>query len=467
MNGSVRPMAKLNNAHRLVCGILVLLVVDVIWVASSELTEYIFKDENFNKPFFSTYVKTTMFMLYLLGFLFWKPWRNQCLSKPTYTLVDRGNVETEENDCGFVEAEPLLSESVWIPIKYHDGSGEKSSGNESDDSISRHSVRSVHFNQVTEVRHLSESQADDALLARLSYAASLRAQENALKAANKLPMKEVARIALLFCVMWFIGNVSYQEALANTEAGIVNILSCSSGLFTLILASIFPANSGDRFTLSKLLAIGLSIVGVTIISNADKNVQYHFPPGAIWSILGAFFYAAYIVLLRRKIDNEELLDFPMFFGFVGLFNLLFMWPGFIFLHYTKVEEFQWPSKQQWLLLMCNGLIGTVLSELLWLWGCFLTSSLIATLSVSLTIPLTIVFDIFLKKVDYPLQFFLGTLPMFLSFFAVGFLTHYENWDPVLVGIKKLVNFCCRKSHKVHNIDYEQTESLIGVNSEYT
>lgn len=46
-----------------------------------------------------------------------------------------------------------------------------------------------------------ESQADDALLARLSYAASLRAQENALKAANKLPMKEIARIALLFCIM--------------------------------------------------------------------------------------------------------------------------------------------------------------------------------------------------------------------------------------------------------------------------
>lgn len=28
---------------------------------------------------------------------------------------------------------------MWIPIKYHDGSGEKSSGNESDDSGSRHS----------------------------------------------------------------------------------------------------------------------------------------------------------------------------------------------------------------------------------------------------------------------------------------------------------------------------------------
>lgn len=28
-----------------------------------------------------------------------------------------------------------------------------------------------------------------------------------------------------------------------------------AGLFTLILAAVFPSNSGDRFTLSKLLAV--------------------------------------------------------------------------------------------------------------------------------------------------------------------------------------------------------------------
>lgn len=461
-------MAKLNNAHRLICGTIILLVVDVIWVASSELTKYIFKDEDFRKPFFSTYVKTTMFMLYLLGFIFWKPWRNQCVNKPKYSLVDVTNAEIEETECLHVEEEPLLSESVWIPIKYHDGSGEKSSGNESDDSASKQSNKSVHFNKITEVRHLSDSQADDALLARLSYAASLRAQENALKAANKLSVKQVARIALLFCILWFVGNLSYQEAISNTEAGLVNILSCSSGLFTLILASLFPATSGDRFTLSKFFAVALSIVGVIIISSVDKNVENFFPPGAVWSILGAFFYAAYVVLLRRKIDNEEMLDVPMFFGFVGLFNLLFLWPGFIFLHYTKVEEFQWPSHQQWLLLLCNGLVGTVFSELLWLWGCFLTSSLIATLSVSLTIPLTIFFDVILKRIDYPLPFFLGMMPIFVSFFAVAFLTHYENWDPVLLCLHKLVSICWRKPQvRVRDIDYEQTESLINVNSEYT
>ena len=54
-------------------------------------------------------------------------------------------------------------------------------------------------------------------------------------------------------------------------------------------------------------------------------------------------------------------------GFVGLFNMLIMWPGFPLLHVMGFEKFQLPNKQQFLYMVVNGLIGTVLSELLWLW----------------------------------------------------------------------------------------------------
>lgn len=40
--------------------------------------QYIFKSQEYNKPFFSTFTKTSMFVLYLLGFLLWRPWRQQC-----------------------------------------------------------------------------------------------------------------------------------------------------------------------------------------------------------------------------------------------------------------------------------------------------------------------------------------------------------------------------------------------------
>ncbi len=55
------------------------------------------------------------------------------------------------------------------------------------------------------------------------------------------------------------------------------------------------------------------------------------------------------------------------------------------------------GRYQWLAMVVNGLIGTVLSELLWLLGCFYTSSLVATLAISLTIPLTMLADVLVKE----------------------------------------------------------------------
>ena len=49
--------------------------------------------------------------------------------------------------------------------------------------------------------------------------------------------------------------------------------------------------------------------------------------GVVWALFGALFYATYIVLLRRKVNNEDNMDPPMFFGFVGLFTAVLAWPG--------------------------------------------------------------------------------------------------------------------------------------------
>ena len=112
----------------------------------------------------------------------------------------------------------------------------------------------------------------------------------------------------------------------------------------------------------------------------------------VWALCGSIFYSIYIVLLRRKVNNEENMDgktsiciltflmitqlftAPMFFGFVGLFNAALLWPGLIFCHFTGNETFEMPTIKQWEFLIINGFIGTVLSELLWLLGCFCKNS---------------------------------------------------------------------------------------------
>uniref|UniRef100_A0A673B3D9 Solute carrier family 35 member F5 n=1 Tax=Sphaeramia orbicularis TaxID=375764 RepID=A0A673B3D9_9TELE len=416
--------------RRMALGVVILLLVDVIWVASSELTSYIFKRQEYNKPFFSTFTKTSMFVLYLLGFLLWRPWRQQC----TGTLKRRHsaffadaeayfapcNTDSTVNNC-------LSSLHVCLPAASK--------------------KQRVRFSNIMEVRQLPSTQALEAKLSRMSYPAA-KDHEAMLRTVGKLTITDVAKISFFFCFVWFLANLSYQEALSDTQVAIVNILSSTSGLFTLILAAIFPSNSSDRFTLSKLLAVALSMGGVALVSlSSMDNPDEKGVIGSLWSLAGAILYAVYIVMIKRRVDREDKLDIPMFFGFVGLFNLLLLWPGFLLLHYTGFEAFELPSQLVWTYILINGLIGTVLSEFLWLWGCFLTSSLIGTLALSLTIPLSIMADICMQKVRFSWLFFAGAVPVFLSFFIATLLCHYNNWDPVLVGLRRVYAFICRK-HRI-------------------
>ncbi|XP_077306337.1 LOW QUALITY PROTEIN: solute carrier family 35 member F5-like [Lithobates pipiens] len=323
----------------------------------------------------------------------------------------------------------------------------------------------VRFSNLMEVRQLPSSQAMEAKLSRMANP-PLRDSESSLRTSGKFTICQVARISFFFCFVWFLANYSYQEALSDTQVAIVNIISSTSGLFTLILASVFPSNSGDRFTLSKLLAVVLSIGGVVLVSlSGSEAIPGKDTIGSLWSLLGALLYAVYIVMIKRNVDREDKLDIPMFFGFVGLFNLLLLWPGFFLLHYTQLEAFEFPNNLVWMYLVINGLVGTVLSEFLWLWGCFLTSSLIGTLALSLTIPLSIIADICMQKVSFSWVFFAGALPVFISFFIVTLLCHYNNWDPVMVGMRRIFAFVCRKHRPVRTSeDTEQTQSLIPLHT---
>uniref|UniRef100_A0A1I8H4W5 Solute carrier family 35 member F5 n=1 Tax=Macrostomum lignano TaxID=282301 RepID=A0A1I8H4W5_9PLAT len=319
----------------------------------------------------------------------------------------------------------------------HGNSGQSSGGGN----------RGVRFSRLSEVRQLSDSHAHAANMARLSYVAYLRAIESGRDPTGRffgvsgrrlapLSVMEVAKLALLFCLVWFLGNWSYQEALNRSPAGVVNVVSTSSSLFTLILSSMFPSDVRDKFSLSKLLAVLLCSAGVAMISWSDLTVFHqhsHVPWGTAFALLGSLCYAIYLVMLKRKARSETALSFPMFFGFVGLFNALLLWPGFF-----VWNRFRLPNNTDWGFLTLNGIVGTTLSELLWLWGCFLATSLLATLSLSLTIPLTMAADFLIDKVQYDWRFYCGSVPVFLSFVIVAFLSNSDDpdYDPALAFLTR-------------------------------
>jgi solute carrier family 35 protein F5 len=117
--------------------------------------------------------------------------------------------------------------------------------------------------------------------------------------------------------------------------------------------------------------MNFSLIGVSLVSYADKNasnmpIESPSSPsnpllGDILALLGAFFYGCYTILLKVRIQDESRLDMSLFFGFVGAFNVVLLWPCFGILHALGIERLELPSTAAvWGLIFLNALIGTFL-----------------------------------------------------------------------------------------------------------
>lgn len=67
--------------------------------------------------------------------------------------------------------------------------------------------------------------------------------------------------------------------------------------------------------------------------------------GDFIALLGAGFYGCYTTLLKLRIHHESRVDMTLFFGYVGLYCLIFLWPFIIVLSILGIEPFELPPSK--------------------------------------------------------------------------------------------------------------------------
>ncbi|KAH8120400.1 hypothetical protein DFH11DRAFT_60215 [Phellopilus nigrolimitatus] len=247
-----------------------------------------------------------------------------------------------------------------------------------------------------------------------------------------LTTRQTAKLASVFCLFWFIANWSVNASLQFTSVASATILSSTSGFFTLLIGRIFKV---ETMTLAKILAVVTSFLGVALVSVSDsvptspdttpplpelfRRSMQAFPViGDALALLSAAFYAVYVILLKVRIKEESRIDMQLFFGFVGMFNMLMLWPIGIILHFTGVETFMLPpGRRAWVAMLINMLI-TFWSDYIYVLAMLKTTPLLATIGLSLTIPLAIIGDFFLKIPTAPQAVF-GAVLVLSAFILVG------------------------------------------------
>jgi solute carrier family 35, member F5 len=242
-------------------------------------------------------------------------------------------------------------------------------------------------------------------------------------------------LSLSFSLLWFSANYFAIACLEYTTVGSATILTSTSSIWTLLAGTYAGV---ERFTMRKLLGVLASLAGIVLISTIDVSAPDNtdrgtFPSktaheiaiGDALAFISAVIYGVYAVVLKKKVGDESRVNMPLFFGFVGAWNVLLMWPPFILLHFMGIERFEMPPTSRVVLILFVNSLSSVLSDFCWAFAMLLTSPLVVTVGLSLTIPLSLVGQMIIDGMYTSFVYWLGAAVVVASFV---FVNHEEIKD---------------------------------------
>ena len=250
----------------------------------------------------------------------------------------------------------------------------------------------------------------------------------------KKEVKEIAKLSLTFCFIWFLANYFYNYGLLYATITSSVVLSNTSPVWVYIIAisCLVPRLTREKFNCVKALAIVVSLTGFGLIaledSKGDTSASEKPVLGDILSLVGAICYAFYATYLRVKVppEKEEDFKFSYFLGFVGLFNDFLLVPLFIIFDMTGFETFEWPNGKTLMLLSINAFFGTLISDYCWARSVCLLGPLVTTLGITITFPISGVYDKFVNKDEFTVTYFVGSFLIFVAFGVIIFFDHKEE-----------------------------------------
>ena len=244
--------------------------------------------------------------------------------------------------------------------------------------------------------------------------------------------------ALCVCPLWFLAMYTFNASLGLTNVTANTILSTTSSLFTYLIS---VAILKERLMANKVLCILTSMIGSAMVTLADSFSRKNRGGrvggtdgewlGNLLCLLSAFLYALYTNLMKKLLpenigtdasgngphehddstadvgglqrigradkradgDGGSPVSLTKFFGLLGVFNIVMFLPVVLAAQLTgNIDVFSIPSRSIGI-SVGKGLFDNVLSDYLWACAVLCTSPTVASMGLSIQIPLAMLIEV--------------------------------------------------------------------------
>ncbi|GMT28588.1 hypothetical protein PFISCL1PPCAC_19885, partial [Pristionchus fissidentatus] len=356
-------------------GFFLLIISNILWVISGEITRFIIIDSHFKKPFFLFCFKTSFLSIYFIKYV----------CKPSTIENMRAR---EEIDKLSVEGFELMSDTE-------------------DEQYQRTKIR---FSSIKEIRRLPLREAVEAQFARRSY-------ERPIECCIHRPSPYNLVLIFLLGPMWILCSLTYQSSMMDTNVTSLNIFPATSSLFLLIFSICLPYCHSKVSPLMGAMVL-LNLLGVSLIFQSESCPT----PSSLLSTASALSYAVYLISLSKFTSIYGNVDLNFLLGSVGLtvgLISLFLLP---LLDWIDIEPLlPLPTLNMSMQIVGSAFFGSLLADRLFMEGTRLTSSLSSSLSLSISIPFSFLADFLIRNQHPSFIQMMGVIPIIISFIGVSFV----------------------------------------------